>query len=368
MTQPTVDHDRVVDLVWARSLEKIIKGDGPPPIRESIGDDIDVFVPQIATGLLLSGNPAFARVLYSAAFGAAKRNSFFAMRRLGMPSDFFWKFDMWSDDKAQSTISKVVERIFRALLHSGRQGLLEFKNVNVPATRFRVDFADCAECHGVDAENAACYFHAGTFAGIFSAMLDRDLECAEIECSAAGAEQCSFIIGLPDDREVGVPLERNMENIAVSIDQPKRMQAGHDSGGDSGRRLVDIGYYQLLLSSAIAGNLGAFEGACFKTGVAVGQELAADLASRSGGANEHTIQSIYQDLRYLDLTIESSAIEVIVRTIGTPESVGSLADASFVPFLAGELQRLLVAAGYEVKFSRTEKRTDGLDLIFVPQV
>jgi predicted hydrocarbon binding protein len=364
MTQPVVSHDRVVDLVWARSVEKIMKGDGPSPVRQAMGDDIDAFIAQVATGALLEVNPAFAKVLYSSASTAAKRNSFFAMRRLGMPSDFFWKFDMWSDEKAHSTLAKVVERIFKALLQVGRQGLLKFNEVDVPATRFTIEFSDCAECHGVSTENVACYFHAGTFAGIFSAMLDVDLECVELQCTAAGAESCKFVVGLPDDRELAVPFDRNMENVAVTVQR----ETGGLRDGESARRLVDIGYYQMLLSSAIAGNLSMLEAACFKTGVAVGEQLGELLESRPEGVTHKTISSIYHKMKYVDLVIDSGATEIVVTASGVPETTGPLSDAAFVPFLAGELQSLISVTNGPVKYKSAEKQAERLVVVFVPEV
>ena len=48
-------------------------------------------------------------------------------------------------------------------------------------------------------------------------MLDVDLECIELECAAAGAKSCKFMVGLPGDREVAVPLDQNLENVLVEI-------------------------------------------------------------------------------------------------------------------------------------------------------
>jgi len=367
LNQPTVNHDRAVDLVWARSLEKIMKGEGPAAVRSQLGDEIDSFIPQVATGVLLSANPAFARILYTSAYVAAKRNSFFAMRRLGMPSDFFWKFDMWSDEKAQSTISKVVERLFKQLLHAGRQGLLEFLKVDVPATRFEIAFSDCAECHGMIAERTACNFHAGTFAGIFGAMLDRDLDCVETACIAAGAERCTFSIGLPNNRDIAVMFDKNMTDINVTPIPIGRL----DTSSNIERRTIDIGYYQQLLSSAISGNLSTLERTCFDTGTMVGNQLGEVLKSRFGGITNESVSAIYRELRYLDLTIDlSSKPDITISTSGAPEATGALADTAFVPFLAGELQSLLNMAGHKVNFSRIEKHseTQNVDLIFVPEV
>lgn len=367
MTSSSIDHDRVVDQVWARSLERIMKGDGPAPVRQQIGDDIDAFIPQVATGMLLSANPAFARILYTAAFSAAKRNSFFAMRRLGMPSDFFWKFDLWSDDRAHSTVARVVDRIFKALLHAGQQGLLEFLKIDVPATRFEIAFENCAECHGVVAERTACFFHAGTFAGIFGAMLDRDLDCVETECTAAGAEKCRFTVGLPNDRDLAARFEENMTSIDVQVNATTRSKPESDAD----RRLVDIGYYQLLLSSAIAGNLSTLDRTCFETGLMVGDQFGSAATSRGETVSDETIRAIYRELHYLDLAINtSSPPNIVVSTAGAPETAGALAEAAFVPFLAGELQRLLNLAGHDVQFSKIEKRpgSGGLDLVFGPKV
>jgi len=55
--------EKVVDQVWSRALDKIVKGSAADVLRSSLGDEIGLFVSQAVTTALLSANPGFARML-----------------------------------------------------------------------------------------------------------------------------------------------------------------------------------------------------------------------------------------------------------------------------------------------------------------
>lgn len=69
-----------------------------------------------------------------------------------------------------------------------KQGTFDLASVDVERCRFEMTFANCAECSGLEAAHPMCLFHAGLFAGILGALLDRDLDAVETECRASGGK------------------------------------------------------------------------------------------------------------------------------------------------------------------------------------
>ena len=110
------------------------------------------------------------------------------------------------------------------------------------------------------------------------------------------------------------------------------------------------------------------EAACFKTGITVGEQLGVLLESRAGGVTHETISSIYREMKYVDLEIDSSSTEIVVTAIGVPETTGPLSDAAFVPFLAGELQSLIRITDGRITYKSAEKQAERLVVVFVPEV
>ena len=202
MTADRTSADRVVDRVWARALGQIMKeGDGGS-LRPGLGDEINMYIPQSVTTALLTTNPAFARVLYGSGESSAKRNACLIVRRLGMPPDFFWKFDHWSDERAYETLRKLIEKVFASLMSRQKAGVLELVSVDVEQARFEITFASCVECHGVTCEQPICFFHAGVFDGIMEALLGKEFDAYEESCTASGGDVCRFIVGPRERREV----------------------------------------------------------------------------------------------------------------------------------------------------------------------
>ena len=362
--------DRMVDMVWSRALDKITKEGVSGSLRPVLGDDIELFVPQATTAALLNANPAFARLHYNAAYVSAKRNAFFIIRRLGMPPDFFWKFDYWSSERALETLRKVMERVFAALMSQQKEGLLELVSVDVESGRFEASFGSCAECSGFSAPRPICVFHSGIFAGILAAMLDRDLDAYEFECDAAGGSACRFRIGSRDDRQIAHPLEEALDNLAVTLDIQQRARDTLEQvpTRDMGN-LVDVGYYQLLLSSSYLTNLPLLERACFATGRETGVSLASLVAGRFPGEPLHAIGQLYRELRHMDVQLSDQGGEIEVQVEEAPEASGPLANASLVPFLVGELEGLLSElTDRAIAFQSSRVESGKLFLRFAPQV
>jgi predicted hydrocarbon binding protein len=359
--------DRVVDEVWARALGKIMKQSEGISLRPNLGDDIDLLVPQSVTTALLSQNPAFARVLYSSAEDSARRNAYLVVRRLGMPPVFFRIFDHWSDDRAYTTLRKLIDRVFSSLMRQQKQGVLDLVSVDVEKGRLVVSFSSCVECYGVVCEQPICFFHAGMFAGVLGALLDREFDVFEQSCWVKGGQSCVFAIGPRDSREIAVGLQNWHDSLSPGmIDVSKQAVAALDGGSDREiGNLVDIGYYQLLLSSSILTNLALLETACFGAGTRIGDALAPLLRDRFPGGPAEAISGFYSQLRYIGVAIAEDGDTVDVQVAEAPESLGPMADTTLAPFLCGELESLLSGlGGRRVRFVSSEPGKGGPILRF----
>jgi predicted hydrocarbon binding protein len=369
MAQAKANTERIVDEVWERSLRKITKAGAGGPLRGSMGDDLDMVLPQATLSSLLVSNPAFARVLYTAGYTSAKRNAYVLTRQVGMPPDFFWQFDNWTDQRAQETMSKILGRIFAAIFTTQKQGKMTLESVDVERNRFIMAFGDSVDASGMASATPLCYFHAGLFAGILGALLDRDLDAVEQECLAQGGKTCRFLIAKPDDRLIRQAMDERMANATFRLDLAKRV-------GDSLDQLavrelgnmVDVGYYQLLLSTVFLSQISALAEACQEAGENLGSAFAQVLTGHFPGAPTlEAVRQLYRQLRYTDLNIVVDGDSIEVQVLEAPEALGPLAQVAFLPFLQGELQALLQAVtGKALRLKESGQGQNGLRLRFAP--
>ncbi len=364
--------EQIEDEVWARALDKIVKGKVVPSLRAGLGDDIDMIVPQAAMAGLMSTNPGFAKMLYAAAYASAKRNAYIVTRQVGMPADFFWKFEYWTQQRAFETMQKVIARVFASIMSHQKQGTLELVAADVEHVRFELTFADCAECSCLAAGSPICYFQAGLLAGILGGLLNKDLDAVELECAAQGSKVCKFKIGKPDDREIKMPLEERQGHLSLHIDYSKRLEESliRQTMGVAIRRIgdmVDVGYYQLLLSSVFLANLDVLARALLATGEEMGQASAALILQRFQGDVPSTVSAFYRQLRYTDIRITEQGQEVEVQAQEAPETTGSMAQAALVPFLCGGLQGILSSLMHRpLRFQSAQRDGTTLRLRFTP--
>ncbi len=335
--------ERVVDEVWSAALTKIMKGAVAATPRPNLGDEIDAFVPQAATASLINANAGFVSVLYTSAYASAKRNAYLLIRRLGMPPDFFLKFDYWAQERANETLQKIFAKVFSALFAAQKAGKLTLANVDMERGRYEVQFHDCVECSGLTGKHHICFFHAGIFAGIFGSLLDKDLDAVETECAMLGAPACKFLIGKRDDRDIMMGLEARLNQPGIGVNLGDRVQAVIEQrparpSGD----LVDVGYYQLLLSSAFLTNLEFVAQGWFQAGKELGDELAPLLPPKQGAPTDR-VAEFYHRLRHMDVQIRERGADVEVEIAEAPETLGPLAKETLVPFLSGEMESLLSA-------------------------
>jgi hypothetical protein len=258
-----------------------------------------------------------------------------------------------------------MERVFAALMARHNAGLLKLESVDVERGHFGVSFGSCAECQGAAASRPACFFHAGTFAGIMAAMLNRRMEAVELACDAVGGGPCRFLIGDETDRRLAAQADAALEGKSLEL----RVARGKASvaGQDGATGLVDLSYYQLLLASAFLPNLSVLEDACMNAGRRIGRDLAALLDG--GGDPAGQISRLYSELRYMSVDVSRTDGAFTVTASGAPETLGPMRDAALVPFICGELESLLSAlTGEKTAISGVKRQGEDLLLRFAPEV
>jgi hypothetical protein len=286
-----------------------------------------------------------------------------------MPTDFFWQFDQWSQDRACSTLQKVIGRIFAAIMTRQREGVLEVVAVDQQSGMIQVSFESCAECHGLNASKPMCFYHAGLFAGLLSSMLDRDLDAFETDCGGVQGKVCTFTIGGSDGALVSRSLGEWLASGAGRIGQPAGSETDSPGQGRGLGSLVDIGYYQMLIASSLLANADVVQRACFDAGVDVGSAVAADVAARFGTETGAALAGYYRDTRYIDLKLNRVEEGLILEAREVPEAVGPLSTTSLTAFLCGELQALVGRLeGRELRYDGSEMKGGTLLVRLVPKL
>ena len=364
MTTDRASADKVVDLVWSRALGKILKGEAPVAARPGLGEGIDLTVPQASTAAMLSRIPAFTKLLYNAGYEASSRNAYLVLRRVGMPSDFFWKFDYWYEDRAFETLDKVIDSIFTALMAKQNVGQMKLVSVDGEHGRFELSFAHCAECAGFRTPTPMCFYHTGSFAGILSAMLDRELDGYESECVSTGGNACRFTVGNRDDIQIRRGLDEWLAGFSGDLDVAER--TAESLSADTGT-MVDIGYYQLLLASSYLTNIDVLERACLEAGESVGAALADVVQQRFPGEPLLAVQEFYRRMRHTSVKITPEGDGYRVELDEAPEVIEPLSGLAVVPFLPGELAGLLGAlGGQQLRVAEVETSGNQLRLVLSP--
>ncbi|MBI4216783.1 MAG: hypothetical protein HY687_05275 [Chloroflexi bacterium] len=333
--------EKLIDEVWSLALQRISKKE-PPTARPSLGDDIDLYVPQTRALLLMEANPAVASLIYHASYEAANRNAYVILRKLGMPADYFWKFEYWPQERAFEALGKVLNRVFAAMLGQSKEGRLELVEVNAERLRFTVAFADCAECAGVTAGRGLCCFHAAMFAGIIAAAMNKDMDGFETACSAQGDATCTFLIGKRDEPEIGVGVSDYLAPKALELimaDRLNRCLQGHPLR--SLGNLVNIGYYQALVTNCVITNPKLFSMSSFNVGVECGAKTAAVITEFYQEHQVEVIKRYYGQLRHLDVRAIAVGDNVDIVLGECAEVAATLKSKELLGFLFGELQGLV---------------------------
>lgn len=334
------DIEKIIDGLWNSSLARVARKE-VPAIRPALGDYIDLMVPQGRLLSLLEANPTLASLIYYAAYSSASRNAYIIMRKLNMPADYFWKYEYWPIDRAFSTLQRVINRVFTAIMSENKEGMLNLQNVDVEKLRFTISFQECAECAGVKADRYLCYYHAGTFAGIIGGLMGKEMDGYEVECTATGQNACVFVIGRREDPEIGVKLTDFLapKKLGVQIGTRLRKSLCGESPRSLGN-LVNIDYYQLMVTNSILNNPALFSASSFNVGVEAGKNFAAVLKEVYRDSQIEIVKNYYHDLRYLELTATEPGADIVVSLSECAEITPTIHRKELFSFLLGELQGL----------------------------
>ena len=354
--------EELIDDVWLVFLDKLKKKE-VPRVRSTCGDEVNLFVPQLRMLLPIYSNPRFPISIYTSSYLGARRNAYAIMRKLDMPPDFFWKFEFWTNERAFEVLSKVINRIFREIMETSKEGLLSVENASTDPQKIQIRLAltDCVECFGIEANRPICYYHTGTLTGIISALLGKELDGYEAHCCATGGAKCEFLVGTMRGEEalenylnpskIEFSLQKMLENV---FDQKTVRNLGNEA---------DLRYYQLVILNSFITNPKLFSASSYDMGVEYGKKLAQFLEGhydKKEGELLEVISHYYSFLKHLQLEIKSGASEI--RAWEVAEVSGLAQNEDFLSFLFGELEGLLSTIAKE-KVVYTGNMFEGNDLL-----
>jgi len=360
--------DRIIDQAWASLLASVMKK--REVLRPELGDDIDLYLPQSRLLSLVESLPDLRKHIYSSAQVAAKRNANTIVKKLGMPADYFWKFEYWPRARALTNLGQIVRRVFSSMLDQAKEGNLEITELDVDPLRITVNFTNCAECAGIsELESAVCYYHAGTFSGIISGLINRDLDGFETECCATGNESCCFITGDRDDGQIETSLDAYLSPPAISTDLTSRLEKSlHKDSVRTIGNLVDINYYRLAVASTLLADPERFTSTNFEVGSQLGHKLASVLAGFYGHEGLQNMSDYYSQLGGFGVDVKGDEVQLELEIKECAEAVGPVKLMEMTSFLLGELQGLTSElTGKEVVLKENRFEGEKLFITYIPK-
>ncbi|MFC2011076.1 V4R domain-containing protein [Chloroflexota bacterium] len=360
--------DSIVDQAWASLLASVMKK--RDILRPEIGDEIDLYVPQSRLLSLLASNPTIPGQLCSYAQLSARRNANNIVRKLGMPADYFWKFEYWPKARAMTGLGQIVKRVFSSMMTQAKEGNLEIVEIDVDPLRITINFGDCAECAGiVGFEYGICYYHAGCFSGILSGLLNRDLNGFETDCCTRGDESCRFIIGDKEDEYIKTEYDTYISPPGISTDLVSRLEKSINKlPVRSLGNLVDINYHQLVAAGTLFNDPQHFASINFEIGSQLGRKMAPILSKCYGGEGLQTISDCLHGTGYSCVEIEESKPDVKLVFRECADAIGDIKTMEMMSFLFGELQGLLSElTKTEMILKESRFENDNILLTFTPK-
>lgn len=335
--------EELIDEVWMVFLDKLRKKE-IPRARSELGDEVDLFVPQIrALFLMRTKNPRFPEIIYTSSCHGAKRNAYTLKRKLNVPDDYFWKFEQWEDERAFRVLCFVTNRIFSEIMKINKEGLLGVENVSTDTKQIKIllKLEECAECFGVEANHPICYHHAGTLTGIVSALVGKELYGYETGCCATGGNECEFIIENNNSEEHKKYL--NPPKIDFSVNKRLEDTLEGKNLRSMGNK-IDLRYYQLVIFNSLITNPKMFSASSHDVGIEYGNILASFLQTYYNKNEEELFDQIshyYRLLKHLRIEIKKGAVEIRAEEVA--EISGMPKNEVFLGFLYGELEGLFSA-------------------------
>jgi predicted hydrocarbon binding protein len=360
--------EKTIDDAWMMLLAAAMKR--RETARPQTGDFVDIYIPQARILSLAQSNPAVPRLLYLSAQSSAKRNAYIIVRKLGMPADYFWKFEYWTEKRARDTLSNVLNKIFSAIMQETKQGVLQMQGLQIDPLKITLEFADCTECSGFERiGRAICVYHAGLFSGILSALLSRDLDAWETACCAQGESACRFEIAERSNRSAAMAFEQYVSQKGLELDLVSRLEKSLEARQARGMgNYVDVNYLRLVTGSILQANPQLFAPASRNAGATLGHKVAPVLPKRYGEQGLAGIARLYSQLRHSIIDVEESGGNIKFTIRECAESPGA-APEEMLSFLIGELQGLVSEIkGGPVAVKEKVFEPGRLILVFGPQV
>jgi len=335
-----------------------------------MGDEVNLFLPQSRLLSLTQSNPALAKLLYSSAQSSARRNASTIVRKLGMPPDYFWKFEYWPKARALTTLEKIVSRVFSSMMAQAKEGNLKIVDLDVDPLRISINFANCVECAGIsELKHGICYYHAGIFSGILSSLINRDLDSFETSCCASGDESCHFIMGDKENEYIKSGHNAYIAPPEFKVDLASRLEKSlRDLPVRALGNSVDINYLRLVTASILLANPQLYAATSLDVGSQLGHVVAPTITRFYGREGLQILSDCLRKMCCSCVEIKESEPEVKLVIRECADSVGDIKMMEMVSFLLGELQGLtseLTKRKMALKESRFEG--DNIVLTFVPE-
>ncbi|MBI2329064.1 MAG: hypothetical protein HYU85_05455 [Chloroflexi bacterium] len=361
--------DRIIDQAWASLLANVLKK--RDTLRPEIGDEINLYVPQSRLLSLAESNLTIPGKIYLSAQSSARRNTHIILQKLGMPADYFWKFDYWPKARAFTTLEKIVSRVFSSIMSQAKEGNLEIAELDVDPLRISINFGDCVECAGIGRlKYGLCYYHAATFAGIISALINRDLDSFETSCCCYGDDSCRFIIGDKEDEYIKSGHDSYIAPPELATNLVSRLEKSlHNLPLRALGNMVDVSYHQLVLANTLLADPPVSASTNSDVGSQMGHKLAPVLAKFYGHEGLQNMSDYYFQMRHFQVEVESNnqRLDLVIRECA--DSVGDIKAMEMMSFLFGELQGLLSELN-KAEMTLTESRFEDNNILlsFTPQV
>jgi hypothetical protein len=354
--------EELIDGVWTVFFDRLKKKE-VPIVRSTLGDELNLFIPQMRLLLPIYANPRFPISIYTSSYLGARRNSYTILRKLDMPPDFFWKFEFWTNERAFEVLSKIINRIFSEIMRTTKEGLLSVENASTDPEEIKIMLAldECVECLGIKANHPLCYYHTGTLTGIISALLKKELDGYETSCCATGGEKCEFVVGTMRGKK---ELDEYLNPSNIEFQLPERLRTAL-----SGERLrslgneTDLRYYHLVILNTLFTNPKVFSASSHEIGVEYGKRLAQFLEGYYQKKDDELLGGIsdyYKSLKHLQVEVKEGAGEI--RAAEVAEIAGLAQNEDLLAFLFGELEGILSAILKE-KVVYTGKALDGNEVV-----
>ncbi|MFH1031962.1 MAG: V4R domain-containing protein [Chloroflexota bacterium] len=355
--------DKIIDQAWASLLASLLKKQNA--LRPEMGEEINLFVPQSRLLSLAYSNPGICKLIYQAAKTSARRNANLIVRKLGMPPDYFWKFEFWPKARAFTNLGKIVNKVFSSMMSQAKEGNFEILDLDIDPLRISTNFSDCVECAGISGfQQGICYYHAGVFSGIISGLINRDLDGFETSCRASGGSSCALTLGDKTEEFIKTGMDRYLSPADMNTDLASRLEKTFLNlpvrallGSQ-----VNINYLKLVLACALLADPQSYATSHFTVGTELAHKLAPVLARFYKHEGLQAISDYYSQLDEFKLNVKKNdaALELIIKECA--ELAGDVKVIEMLSFTLGELQ-VLISEFSKTEMNIVESRFEGNKLL-----